>query len=123
MALMQIRLELARDHDFPEGSRERGYEFVAPLTGEGELDPAGWHAARKSCWVRRFWPGEDDANGRLVHHQGRLWAFHYDGAEALPEEPIFRFDRHRFSPGDYVSITEHDGALRTFRVISARPLH
>ena len=25
-----------------------------------------------------------------------------------------KFDRHRFVPGEYVSITEHDGVQRTF---------
>ena len=33
MSFNKIRLELARDHDFPDGSRERGYEFSAPLAG------------------------------------------------------------------------------------------
>jgi hypothetical protein len=31
MTLRSIRLELARTAEFPEGSAERGYEFVAPL--------------------------------------------------------------------------------------------
>jgi hypothetical protein len=31
MSYNKIRLELARDHDFPDGSSERGYEFTAPL--------------------------------------------------------------------------------------------
>ena len=34
------------------------------------------------------------------------------------DEPIFKFDRHSFVPGEYVSITEHDGVTRPFRVIS-----
>jgi hypothetical protein len=33
-------------------------------------------------------------------------------------EPIFKFDRHAFVPGEYVSITEHDGVTRPFRVVS-----
>ena len=37
MSFNKIRLELARDHDFPDGSRERGYEFTAPL-GRGRPD-------------------------------------------------------------------------------------
>jgi hypothetical protein len=32
MSMKRIRLELARDHAFPEGSRERGYEFARRLT-------------------------------------------------------------------------------------------
>ena len=35
MSLSKIRLELARDPDFPEGSREHGYEFTAPLGADG----------------------------------------------------------------------------------------
>ena len=31
MALKNIRLELARAEEFPAGSAEHGYEFVAPL--------------------------------------------------------------------------------------------
>jgi hypothetical protein len=41
-------------------------------------------------------------------------------AEEEGEEPIFRFDRHRFVEGEYASITEHDGVQRTFRVVSVR---
>ena len=37
MNLNKIRLELARDHDFPDGSRERGYEFTAPLGEDGRM--------------------------------------------------------------------------------------
>jgi hypothetical protein len=37
------------------------------------------------------------------------------------DEPIFRFDRHAFVEGEYVSITEHDGVTRPFRVASVRP--
>jgi hypothetical protein len=119
---MTIRLELAREPGFPAGSAAHGYEFVAPLDADGQLDPAGWRSAAQACRVRRFWPGEDDEHGRLVHHRGGRWAFHYDGTEGEDEEePIFRFDRHRFMPGDYVSITEHDGVQRTFRVATVLP--
>ena len=37
MSFNKIRLELARDHDFPDGSRERGYESTAPLGKEGRI--------------------------------------------------------------------------------------
>ena len=36
MPMKRIRLELARDHEFPEGSRDRG-EFPAPLDRDGNL--------------------------------------------------------------------------------------
>src|ERR687897_696697 len=99
----EIRLELARIPEFPEGGSKRCYEFVAPLTDDGHLDAQGWHAQRSTCTVHRFWAGEDDGYGHLVHHRGHHWAFHYhDMDDEEEEEPIFRFDRHRFAIGDYV---------------------
>ena len=121
MTLRSIRLELARAAEFPEGSAERGYEFVAPLTRDGHLDAQEWRGRRNDCAVHRFWVGEDDVYGRLVHHRGHDWAFHYNGIGDEEEEPIFRFDRHRFVVGEYVSITEHDGVQRTFRVAEVLP--
>ena len=121
MTLRRIRLELARTADHPEGSAHHGYDFVAPLTDDGRLDQDGWRANQQACMVRRFWAGEDDERGRLVHHRGHHWAFHYAGMAEDDEEPIFRFDRHRFVAGEYVSITEHDGVQRTFRVAEVIP--
>jgi hypothetical protein len=117
LSLRKIRLELARNPDFPEGSKAHGYQFVAPLTDDGHLDPDGWRQERTACRVHRFWRGADDEYGQLVHHRGGQWAFHYDGAGDQAEEPIFRFDRHQFVAGEYVSITEHDGVQRTFHVV------
>jgi hypothetical protein len=116
MALKRIQLALARNAEFPQGSTDHGYAFVAPLSDDGQLDLDGWKADRSRCTVRRFWPGTADEHGHLVHHGGHHWAFHYDDAPLDDEEPIFRFDRHRFVEGEYVSITEHDGVQRTFRV-------
>jgi len=121
MALRQIRLELARNAEFPEGSAQHGYDFVAPLTDTGELDRQGWQTQREACTVRRFWPNEDDERGHLVHHRGGQWAFHYAELADEGDEPIFRFDRHRFVVGEYVTITEHDGVRRTFRVVQVDP--
>lgn len=115
MALRNIRLELARDHDFPNGSPERGYEFSAPLTDDGHLDQDEWRDVKEQCTVRRFWHGEDDEHGHLVH-RGRGWSFHYDEEPVDEDEPLFKLDRHILIEGEYVSITEHDGVLRTFRI-------
>ena len=122
MALRKVRLELARTAGFPEGSAHRGYEFVAPLTDDGHLDAQEWRRQHGACTVHRFWVGEEDAYGHLVHHRGRHWAFRYDDVGDEEEEPIFRFDRHRFVVGEYVSITEHDGVQRTFRVVEIVPV-
>jgi hypothetical protein len=118
MTMMRIRLELARDHDFPNGSRDRGYEFAAPLTDDGHLDAAEWRDQRAQCRVRRFWPGTSDEIGLLVHRRGGSWTFDYNPKSSADDEPGFKFSTHRFVPGEYVSITEHDGVQRTFRVKS-----
>jgi hypothetical protein len=94
MALRRVRLELARSAEFPDGSAERGCEFVAPLSDDGHLDAAEWRTERDACTVHRFWAGEDDEWGRLVHHRGDRWAFWYEQPGHEGEEPIFRFDRH-----------------------------
>lgn len=122
MALKQIRLELARHPEFPEGSRHHDYEFVAPLSDDGHLDGREWQEVREACVVRRFWPGEDDERGRLVRIAPDRWVFDYDPEAEEDDEPAFRFDRHSFVPGEYVSITEHDGIQRTFRVVTVREL-
>jgi hypothetical protein len=122
MTLMRIRLELARSHEFPEGSARHGYDLVAPLRADGHIDRDAWAKQRTACAVRRFWGGEEDLSGHLVHI-GSRWAFHYDSAAApAPDEPGYRFDSHVFRPGEYVSITEGDGTLRTFKVASVNPV-
>lgn len=119
MSLRKIRLELARSHDFPEGSAAHGYEFWAPLDRKHHIDATAWKRQRQDCRVRRFWSGAPDAHGLLVHRANHRWAFHYAPDEPIDEdEPGYRFDSHAFRPGEYVSITEADGVTRTFKVAS-----
>ncbi len=123
MALQRIRLELARDHDFPSGSKERGYEFTAPLDEAGKISDSEWKKARDKCRVRRFWGNEDDEIGHLVRKAGGSWAFHYDiHGEEDDDETGYRFGDHAFELGEYVSILEHDDHLRTFRVVRVNDL-
>ena len=122
MSLKSIHLELARTKDFPEGSTRHGYEFIAPLDGDGFLDAAGWKAKGEFCTVRRFWAGADDERGHLIHRRDGKWAFSYRAGDDADDEPIFRFDRHAFRSGEYVSVTEHDGVTRPFKVADVRPI-
>ena len=119
MTFLKVRLELARTSEFPDGSRKRGYEFTAPLDDDGHLDVEEWKHHRKRCTVRRFWEGEDDETGLLIHTRHKTWAFSYAPGED-DDEPVFKFDTHVFKEGEYVSITEHDGVTRPFKVISVR---
>jgi hypothetical protein len=122
VTLKHIRLELARDHEFPNGSRERGYEFVAPLDADGHLAAKEWRTARDRCRVKRFWAHEPAEIGRLVHKPGGTWAFDYDPTRVSDDEPGFKLDQHRFVPGEYVSFREHDGKTRTFLIASVADL-
>jgi len=119
MTFLKVRLELARTPEFPEGSNKRGYEFVAPLDETGLLDVEEWRHHKTRCTVRRFWEGEDDETGLLIHTRHKTWAFSYAPGED-DDEPVFRFDTHIFREGQYVSITEHDGVTRPFKVVSVR---
>lgn len=117
--LKRVRLELARDHDFPDGSHERGYDFIAPIDDAGHIVVDDWRALKDRCRVRRFWADEPDEVGHIVRKPGGSWAFHYDiHGHADNDEAGYRFDKHVFRPGEYVSIREHDGMLRTFHVRS-----
>ena len=93
------------------------YEFVAPLTDDGHLDEQAWDSCRDRCTVRRFWAAESEERGHLVR-RGSRWLFHYEGMEAGEGEPVFKFDRHSFRPGDYLAVTEHDGRQQPFKIVS-----
>jgi hypothetical protein len=122
--LQRIRLELARDPDFPSGSREHGYDLIAPLDAQGHISADGWKADRDHCRVRRFWGHEGEQIGHILHKPGGtggVWAFHYDirgGDKNAADESGFHFETHAFKLGEYVSIKEQDGEMRTFRVVA-----
>lgn len=120
-SLKSIRLEIARSREHPKGSPLYGYEFVAPLDQQGHIDVASWKAHRDQCRVRRFWQGEEDKVGRLMHKPGgnehARWVFDYDEKRLDDDEAGYRFGTHSFMPGEYVTIRDHD-AEHTFRVVS-----
>jgi len=124
-ALKSIRLQLARSKQHPSGSPNHGYQFVAPLDAEGHIDPETWKTHRDQCRVRRFWQGEDDQIGHLVHKPGGAeharWMFDYDPNRDDDDESGYRFGTHKFAPGEYVSIADERGELHTFQVVSVQP--
>ncbi len=118
----KIRLNLARNAEFPAGSALHGYEFVAPLNEERFIDPEEWRSHREQCRVRRFWAGENDEIGHLIHRPGGSWAFSYDINGEDDVEAGYRFGAHAFKAGEYVSIKDEDGALYTFQVVMVEPI-
>jgi len=122
--LKRIRLDLARSKEFPNGSSDHGYEFVAPLDTQGHIDAHLWQQHRDHCRVRRFWNGAPEQVGRLVHKPGgkehARWIFDYDVKRRDDDESGYRFGAHTFIPGEYVSISDEDGESHTFRVASVQ---
>ena len=116
--LKRIRLELARDAEFPKGSARHGYEFVAPLREDGHIDTDRFASVKDRCRVVRFWGDEEHETGHLVRRGASGFAFHYKeaGDVHVEDEAGYRFTSHSFRPGEYVSIKEDDDELRTFRV-------
>jgi hypothetical protein len=118
--LKRVRLELARGRDFPDGSTRHGYELVLPLGAQGRLDRAAWEDAPEVCTAHRFWEGEADAVGELVHPDARDWAFSYEPGDG-DDELVPRLDEHVLRLNEYLSIRTHDGEIRTFRVVLVEP--
>jgi hypothetical protein len=118
--LSRIRLELGRTQEFPQGSAQHGYEFIAPLTRDGHVDAVGWRRTKEHCGVRRFWGHDRDEQG-MLRHVGHGWRFDYSVPNES-DEPFFKLDTHAFVPGNYVSIREHDGVTRPFRVVEVTAL-
>jgi hypothetical protein len=123
--LKRIRLNLARSREFPAGSERHGYELVAPLDAAGRIDAQLWQKHREHCGVRRFWEGEDDEVGHLVHRPGGAeharWVFDYEGEAEYDDEAGYRLGDHIFRLGEYVSIRDEEGAMHTFVVVSVEP--
>ena len=115
--MRHVYLELARDREHPNGSSEHRYDFIAPLDAEGHIAVEAWRPLRERCRVRRVAGAGPAEVGHVVHKRGGSWAFHYDiHGDAANDEAGYRFDEHKFIPGEYVSIREQDGVLRTFLV-------
>ena len=124
-AFKRIRLELARSKEFPNGSANHGYEFIAPLDVNGHIDAMLWQQHRENCRVSRFW-GDGEEIGYLLHKPGgpehARWVFDYRKATRHEDEYGYRFGTHIFRFGEYVSIQDEAGELHTFRVVSVAPV-
>lgn len=119
--LSRIRLELARTPEFPEGSAKHGYEFIAPLKADNRIDAQAWPRVKRHCGVFRFW-GSDAPERGMLRHVGKGWRFDYNRRDVADDEPFFKLDRHTLAEGAYVSVTEHDGVQRPFRIVSVTPV-
>jgi hypothetical protein len=120
----RVLLNLARSKQFPEGSNQHGYEFIVPLDANGHIDTALWRTHRGACRVHRFWQGEDEKVGQVVHKPGDQehdrWIFDYYRNRVDYDEAGYRSCEQAFIPGEYVTIGDQDDAT-TFRVVAVEP--
>lgn len=121
MTMMKIRLELGRTAEYPNGNENHAYEFVAPIDAEGRIDADAWKKERENCVVRHFQNGNLIKAGHLSR-VGRSWRFDYDRRTHGDDEPFYKLDQHTMRPGLYVSIMEHDGIQRPFKITSVVPV-
>ncbi len=102
-AFKLVRLNLARSKEFPNGSSHHGYRLVVPLDTNDHIDAEQWRTHRQAREVTRFWQGEDDLTGQLVHkpggHEHARWVFDYDRTRTDDDEAGYRFGAHTFAPG------------------------
>ena len=123
MTLSRIVMRLARNPgtEFAGGDDHRGYALTAPLTADGTIDEAAYGKAKGQCVVRRFAPDEDAVDGRLAR-KGDRWFFDYDASDSADDEPVHRLGEHRFSLGEYVSVSDEDGRMLTYKVMEVTAL-
>ncbi len=122
MSLKTVHMELARVPGHPDGDSGHAYEFRAPLDAFGYLDKSAWPRVKAMCTVRRIEGGYEVERGLLILTGGNHWAFSY--AQGVDDdEDVFKFASHRIIPGEYITVTEHDGQARTFRIASVSDWH
>jgi hypothetical protein len=120
MTWKNIRLELARTKEFPQGSASRAYLLRLPLDDDGLINETELRALPARATVRRFWPNEPDMAGYVIRTP-RGWAFSYRVGEE-DDEAIFHLETHHLCTGEYITLTEPDGRQFPFRVASVDPI-
>lgn len=121
MTLYHVHMQLARTPEFPEGSKDHGYDLVLPLTSEQRFDTRAWKTERGAGKVRRFWGDEEPRQGQL-RHAGHQWFVDYDVKKDGDEEPFFKLENHKIATGEYLSLSEAGGETYTFLITGVTPL-
>lgn len=115
-----VKLELGRTDRFPSGSASRSYLIRVPLDDDGLIDEAARAADPGRATVRRFWPNEPDQSGYLLHATNG-WVFSYAVGED-DDENLFHLENHPVKAGEYLTVTEPDGARLPYRITSVAPI-
>lgn len=118
--LHHVRLELAREPGAPDGDPHTGYDLVAPLTADHQIDPSAVRDVGDRCRVRRFEQEETARVGRL-RSKGGGWIFDFAEGDADDEAP-FRLGEERLVLGEYVSVRGPDGVQHPYRITQVQPV-
>ncbi|MEP7350782.1 MAG: hypothetical protein ABI668_12655 [Sphingorhabdus sp.] len=118
MTWKNIRLDLARTAEFPDGSTAHNYIFSLPVDDNGALEVNELRDADDHPKVRRIWPQEPDRIG-VILPKGHGWVFSYREGDA-DDEAIFHLENHPIKLGQYLTITETNGEKLPFRVTSCQ---
>ena len=119
--LKRIRLELARSREFPAGSANHGYEFVAPLDYRPPSLAEVSGTLRSAQVLERRRRRNRATHAQAGRDQHARWVFDYDPDTTDDDEAGYRFGAHAFAPGEYVSIRGHEGESHIFKVVSVEP--
>ncbi len=121
MVMSRIVMRLARNPgtEFAGGDDHRGYTLTAPLTADGLLDEVTYARQKADCTVRRFQPDQEPVMGHLAR-RGKVWFFDYDPEGSADDEPVHRLGEHRFSVGEYVTVSDEDGRPLTYKVVEVQ---
>ncbi|MBR0681418.1 hypothetical protein GXW74_13055 [Roseomonas eburnea] len=120
MAAVTVILALAAGPGFPQGSPEHRYEIELALDAGGRPDAAAWSADPVPWRARRILPGAEPLPGDVQHDPDHGWSIRFFGAPTEgPDVPETRFDcgPDPVRPGEYVTVTEPDGAEFVYRVV------
>lgn len=113
-------MALAAGPGFPEGSAGHRYEIELALDPAGRPDGGAWTAEPEPWRARRIAPGVEPVSGDVQFDPDNGWSIRFYGAAAdSPDAPETRFDSgaEPVRPGEYMTVTEPDGAVFTYRVV------
>ncbi|MES1975565.1 MAG: hypothetical protein V4472_24165 [Pseudomonadota bacterium] len=119
MSWYMIRLDLARTRAFPEGSRAHYLVLRVPLDPLQIVDADAVRSAPARATVVRSQPDQPETHGYLIPKAGG-WVF--SGGGRGGGEPLFHVEAHPLRVGEFVTVTEPDGAALTYEITSCEAL-
>jgi len=119
MGWYRIRLDLARTRAFPEGSRAHHLVLCVPLDPLQIVDADAVRSAPARATVVRSQPDQPETRGYLIPKAGG-WVF--SGGGRGGGEPLFHVEAHPLRVGEFVTVTEPDGAALTYEITSCEAL-